>query len=96
MSDGSSLMSKPNAQDKKLIEQIRLMPMSEIEKMNHGDCLTIVRYWRERALWLEKHLMDISSVPTDSWGWRELRKKTALEALGLTKDGNPVADAEKE
>ena len=96
MSDGNSLTSKLNVQDKKLIEQIRSMPMSEIEKMNLGDCLVIVKYWRGRALWLEKHLMEISSVPSDSWGWQELRKASAREALGLSKDGKPVADAEKE
>lgn len=95
MTDRNSSTSKLNVQDKKLIEQIRSMPMSEIEKMNHGDCLVIVKYWRERALLLEKHLMEISSVPSDSWGWQELRKVTAREALGLSRDGNPVADAEE-
>jgi hypothetical protein len=94
MSDKSSLMSKLKSTNQKLTEQIRLMPEAEMEKLNHGDCLAIAKYWRGRCLSLEKWLLEISSCPTDSWAWRELRKRTALQALGLNPDGAPAQDAE--
>jgi len=93
MSESELLQQKMKKQSD-LQKKIRETAPNQLHELSKQDCLVYLLYWREKCLSLEKHLLEISSVPSDSWGWRELRKRTAREALGLNPDGSPVQDAE--
>lgn len=71
-------------------EEERKRQLIDYKSMTKKQLISEIEFWRNRTTFLEEHLLEISSIPSDSWGWRNLRTYTARKILGVDENGEPI------
>lgn len=72
----------------------RTRQLRDYKSMSNKQLIKEIAYWKNRAIYLEEHLLEISSIPSDSWGWKNLRITTARKILGIDENGEPIDETQ--